>query len=104
MSDIWDVFTADPFMAASVILIVLPIQLLLCFYAKKILFRLLPLGIFSVIAIIFSVMMHATKGWESFVYCILAMYVEALIILCGFAWGLWAIINLVKKSRGILMK
>ena len=84
----------DPFFVAGTILLILPIQLLLCFYAKKIVVRLLPVCVLTI-----SVLYCYVKMYELF-----AVMLEALIFLCGFAWGIWVIAKFVQKIRGMLIR
>lgn len=100
MVDLW---VRDTWIAAlitvSAVFVVLPIQLVLCFKAKKRLIKLLPTAVFAVAMIAFYIMMITAKDWSAFVYVILAVFFGVLLMFSGIAWGIWAIARLVKKKK-----
>ena len=85
--------------AASAILIVLPLQLILCFRAKKLLFKLIPPVLLAVAAFAFWVMMLTAKDWSALVYLIFAVFSVVLLIFSGIGWGIWGISRFVKRKR-----
>lgn len=100
MGDIWirDLdFTT--LIAVFSVLIVLPIQLLLCFKAKKLFLKLLPLFILTATTVFFFIMMKITTDWDAIGYAILFIFSGVLLIFSGIAWGVWAIIKLIKKKK-----
>ena len=67
------------------------LQLLLCFKAKKIFIKLLPIALLIVSTIVFYVCSATINGWDKFGYLFFALLSFGLIIVCGVAWGVWAI-------------
>lgn len=99
----FDLFARDTeiviLIAAAAVLIILPIQLLLCFRAKRFFIKLIPTVLIAVAAIAFYVMAITAKDWGGFVYIILAVSAGVLLIFSGIAWGIWAIAKLVNKRK-----
>ena len=100
MVDLWvrDTWIAA-LIAISTVFVVLPIQLVLCFKAKKRLIKLLPTAVFAVATIVFYILMITAKDWSALVYVILAVFFGVLLLFCGIAWGIWAVLRLVKKKN-----
>ena len=69
------------------------LQLLLCFKAKKLLLKLIPVALFIVSAIIFSVCSAAVNGWDGIGYLFFALLSFGLIFVCGIGWGVWAVVR-----------
>ena len=67
------------------------LQLLLCFKAKKIFIKLLPIALLIVSTIVFSVCSAAINGWDGLGYLFFALLSFGLILVCGLGWGVWAI-------------
>lgn len=84
--------------AAAAVLVVLPVQLLLCFKAKKLLFKLLPAILLAASVVVFCAMMVFARDWSALLYVILAFFSGVLLLFCGIAWGIWAIARLLKKE------
>ena len=80
------------------VLIVLPIQLWLCFKVKRPGFRVLPAILLALCTLFLFVMSTLTKDWDSVGYILLSVYSGALLAFDGVAWGVYAIIRLVKKG------
>ena len=101
MFDIWigEVDSTTLFIIAAV-LFVFPVQLLLCFKAKKILVKLLPPIFLTVAAIIFFAMAFVAQDWDAIGYFIFSALSGALLIVCGIAWGVWAIVMGIRKKKG----
>lgn len=87
--------------AVSSILIVFPVQLLLCFKAKKLLLRLLPSLLLTITTVFLFIMMRTTTDWDAVGYAILFIFSAVLLIFSGIAWSVWAIIKLIKKKKSI---
>ena len=83
---------------AVAVLVVLPIQLLLCFRAKKRYIKLLPVIVLTLAVTVLYVMAITARDWSGFAYIILAAFAGVLLIFSGLAWGIWAIVKLVKKN------
>ena len=79
--------------------VVLPIQLLLCFEVKKFLLKLLPSILLTATSVFLFIKMRITTGWDAFGYALIFMFSIILLIFSGIAWGIWAIINLIKNKR-----
>ena len=69
--------------AVSSILIVFPLQLLLCFKTKKLLLRLLPSLLLTVTTVFLFIMIRVTTDWDAFGYAIL--FVFSVIEICAFS-------------------
>ena len=99
-----DLFARDTgivlLIAAFAILIALPIQLVVCFKAKKIFVRYLPTTALAVLVITFYIMAITAKTWVAFVYLIIAVFSGVSLVFSGIAVGIWAIIKLVEKQKG----
>ena len=85
--------------AVSSILLVLAIQLLLCFKVKNLFFRLLPSFVLTASTIFLFIMMRITTDWGAIGYAILFVFSGVLLVFSGIAWGIWAIIKLIKKRK-----
>ncbi len=81
------------------VLIVLPIQLLLCFKCKSLILRLSPSILFLFSTVFLLVMSSLTKDWDALGYVLLSVYSGVLLVFDAVAWGVYAIIRLVKKDR-----
>ena len=101
MFDIWigEVDSTTLFVIAAV-LFVFPVQLLLCFKAKKLLVKLLPPIFLTVAAIIFFAMAFVAQDCDAIGYFIFSAFSGALLIICGIAWGIWAIVVGIRKKKG----
>ena len=69
------------------------VQLLLCFKAKNIFAKLLPLALLIVSTVVFSICSAAANGWDGLGYLFFALLSFGLIVVCGIAWGIWAIVR-----------
>ena len=67
------------------------LQLLVCFKTKKIFIKLLPIALLIVSTIVFSICSASINGWDGLGYLFFAFLSFGLIIVCGVAWGIWAI-------------
>ena len=67
------------------------LQLLLCFKAKKIFIKLLPIALLIVSTIVFSIYSTTTSFWDALGYLFFALLSFGLILVCGLGWGAWAI-------------
>lgn len=80
------------------VLIVLPVQLLLCFKAKRRWVKLLPTILFAVLTPALYAVALMVHDWSAFVYLILAVFSGVLLLFSGLAWGIWGIVKLVRKK------
>ena len=74
------------------------IQLLLCFKVKNKVIRLLPVILLSIVTMFFVVMAGTASDWENLGYIFPAIFIGFMWFMCGMAWGIWAIIKLIKKT------
>lgn len=81
---------------ACAILIVLHVQLALCFRYKGLLVKCLPVAIFSVSTVLFYGMAITTRTWVAFLYLIMAVFSGVFLASCGMAWRVWGIHRLTK--------
>lgn len=79
--------------------VILPVQLLLCFKIRKIVIRLLPVIVLSVLTAVLSLLAAVTSGWDSLGYIVLAVFAGIMLLACGGAWGIWAIVKRMKKGE-----
>ncbi len=79
--------------------VILPVQLLLCFKIRKIVIRLLPVMVLSVSTAVLSLLAAVTSGWDSLGYIVLAVFTGIMLLVCGGAWGIWAIAKRMKKGE-----
>lgn len=100
MFDIWmgDIELTTAVLIFSII-VLLPIQLLLCFRVKSTVIRLLPIILLSIPTLIFIVMSTTTHGWDGLGYIFLAIFAGFMMLICGVAWGVWAIIKHKQKKK-----
>lgn len=69
------------------------LQLLLCFKAKKIFIKLLPIALLIVLSIVFCICSASINGWDGLGYLFFALLSFGLILVCGIGWAIWAIIK-----------
>lgn len=86
-------------MLISGLVLMLPLQVLLCCKCRSLLLRLLPVGLFLLVGLTFWLLGVTTTGLNVLFYMIYAVYAGAMLLLCGLGWGIWALIRLVKRSR-----
>lgn len=102
MFDVWhgelNIGTA---LVAGAIVLVLPLQLLLCIKVRRLWVRLLPVGIFLALGLIFVCLAAGAVGWDGLGYAIFAAYAGMLTLVSGLGWGVWGLMKLIRK-RGRL--
>lgn len=101
MFDVWigDIELIKVVLVLSVGVLLL-IQLLLCFKVKNKIIRLLPVILLSIVTIFFVAMASTVTDWENLGYIFPAIFIGFMWVACSMAWGIWAIIKLVKKKKG----
>lgn len=82
------------------VLLLLPIQLLLCFKVKRLGLRLLPPLLFLLLTLIFIGKAAGASDWEGLGYGFLAALSGLMTLVCGAAWGIWRIVRRMQKKRG----
>ena len=99
MFDIWigDMNLTVLILIISVI-VVLPVQLLLCFKVKNKIISCIPVIVLFAIAIIAVFQAISAAAWGSLLGIFGAIYAAIMIFMCGIGWGIWAIVNAIKKT------
>ena len=94
MFDIWygDIPVTNLVIGLSLI-IILPIQILICFKAKSIFVRFIPIIVFTAAVLIWIILSFAVAGWDGLLYLFFAIYMIFMIFVCGIGWGIWALIK-----------
>ena len=85
--------------AITSVLVVLPIQLLLCFKVKPIFLRLLPSILLTGTTILLFAMMAASRDWDAIGYAVLGVFSGVLLIFSGIGWGIWGLVALIRKRN-----
>ena len=80
-------------------IVIIPVQIVLCFKAKRKAVRLLPVIIFCIPTIIFTFMAMIISGWDGIGYIFLAIFSGFMLLACGIAWGIWGISRLIKRKK-----
>lgn len=81
------------------IVVLLPIQLLLCFKVNNKVICLLPVILLSIFTIIFVAMSITITGWNRLEYIFLVIFTGFMLLMCGIGWGIWLIINRKKQNK-----
>ena len=100
MGDMWirDI-EVTTLIAITSVLVVLPIQLLLCFKVKPVFLRLLPSILLTGTTILLFAMMAASRDWDAIGYAVLGVFSGVLLIFSGIGWGIWAMVRCIKKKK-----
>ena len=100
MGDMWirDI-EVTTLIAITSVLVVLPIQLLLCFKVKPIFLRLLPSILLTGTTILLFAMMAASRDWDAIGYAVLGVFSGVLLIFSGIGWGIWGLVALIRKKK-----
>ena len=85
----------------AVALLTLAMQLLLCFKAKKPLFRALPIVVLAVANLVLFILMRSVNTWAAFAYAILYVASGAMLLFDGIAWVIWAIARSFKQKKKV---
>ena len=78
--------------------ILLFIQLLICFKSNKKSLRLIPIILFFTLTLAFLFLAFIFDGWDRVGYLLLAACSGCMSLICGIGWGIWRFVNL--KCRG----
>ena len=89
--------------AISSVLVVLPIQLLLCFKVKPVFLRLLPTILLTATTVFLFAMMTTSRDWDAIGYAVLGALSGVMLIFSGIGWGIWVIVRCIKKRRATEM-
>lgn len=100
MGDMWirDI-EVTTLIAITSVLVVLPIQLLLCFKVKPVFLRLLPSILLTGTTILLFAMMAASRDWDAIGYAVLGVFSGVLLIFSGIGWGIWGLVALIRKKK-----
>ncbi len=100
MFDIWlgDVEITGVIINISVV-ILLPVQLLLCFKVKSLAVRLTPVIVLSGSLALFIFLWLSTPDWGGLSYAFFAVFVGFMIFMCGIGWAVWAVAHCLKRKR-----
>ena len=79
-------------------LIILALQLVLCFKAKKLIVKLLPAILLVAAIILFYVLIFIIQDRSAIGFGIFAVFAEVLLFFDVVAWVIWGIIKLIKKE------
>lgn len=100
----FDVWLGDVELTGLVILLsiaaVLPVQLLLCFKAKRRIVRLLPAALLGSVTMAFLLAALLAKGWDAIGYIFLAIFSGMMLLACGAGWAIWAAVRFWRKKGG----
>ena len=99
----FDIWIGDMNLTALVIvfsvLIVFPLQLLLCYRAKTLLIRLIPAALILLFALVSLILLLAAPGWDGLGYIFFLIYAGGMLFFCGLAWLLRAILTHLKAKK-----
>ena len=82
-----------------VFVIVVLLQIFLCFKAKKNSVRLMPMYLPLISTIVFVTLGFIVDGWDGFGFFFLAICSAVLLVGSGIGWGFWAIIKKISKFK-----
>lgn len=78
-------------------LIIMALQLVLCFKAKKLIVKLLPSILLVAAVIVFYAMIFIIQDRAAIGFGILAVFAEVLLFFDVIAWVIWGIVKLIKR-------
>ena len=81
------------------LVVLLPVQILLCFRVKSLTVRLLPAILLSAAAMLCIVFTFTATGWNGLFYAFFAIFAGFMVCVCGIGWGIWAVIRWVRKEK-----
>jgi len=71
--------------------VMLTVQLVLCFKGNKLWVRLIPVCLCAAAAVVCFVLEFLSDGWDAIGFMFLALFLTALLLVCGIGWGVWTI-------------
>lgn len=80
-------------------ILLLTVQLLLCFKVKKTVVRIIPVCLLSCLTAVFITLIFVSEGWDSLGFLLLAICSAALLLVCGLGWGIWWFVKTGKNTR-----
>ena len=100
MGDVWiGNIEFTTFIAICSVLIVLPMQLLLCFKVKNSFIRLLPSILLTITTIILFCLMCSAEEWDAIGYALLGVFSGVMLIVAGIAWCIWVVVRAINKRK-----
>ena len=102
MFDVWVGGTnIAPFLWLFALIVIFPLQIILCFKAKNKVVRLLPVIIFSALTAAAIIAVAVSIDWSALFYLIFAVYFAIMLLFCGAAWLTWFIVKKLKAKNAI---
>lgn len=81
--------------------VVLPVQLLLCFRGRSRICKLLPVILLTGMITAAILAAFLSTGWAVLGCIVAAVYLMIMLLVCGIAWGIWALVRWKRqKSLG----
>ena len=74
------------------VIVVLPVQIFLCFKVKSLILRLLPIILFITLILISVVMYFISTGWDGLIYILFGIYGVGLVLVSSVGWVIWKIV------------
>ena len=81
------------------ILVSLPIQLWLCFKAKRIIVKLIPTVLFAAAFAVFICLKSNSTDWDALTYGIMAVFIGVQLVFDLLAWAIWAVKLVIAKKK-----
>ena len=99
MFDIWfgDIELTTLVLIVSVI-VILPLQVLLCFKARSLFVRLVPVIFLSWSAVMLVFIALNATGWDKAGYFLLALFLCIMLFACGIGWTVWFLISRIRNK------
>ena len=79
--------------------VLLIIQLILCFKAKRNIIRLIPVMLFAGLTIVFLCLTYISEDWDSIGFFFLTITSIVSLIGCGISWGIYGINKAIKNNN-----
>ena len=92
----WPDMSTEVFAAITAV-IVLSVQLVLCFKVRKLCVRLIPVCLSAIAAAVCLALTFLSEGWDALGYLLLTMFSAGLLLVCGIGWLVWAIIKKLRR-------
>lgn len=89
----------DVFLLLSA-LVLLGIQLLLCFKGKHIWLRLAPSVLCVAATLLFFVLIFVFDGWDRLGFLLLSLCAASFAAVCALGWGIWGIARKCRQEKG----
>ena len=81
------------------VVVLMPLQVLICFKVKSLNVRLLPVICLSIVSVALVLAGLMAQGWDGLGYAILAAFTGFMLFMCGIGWGIWGIVRYIKKRN-----